>query len=107
MKKKGAPSESVPVEAWPKVYDCFGEPPVKTWVLPKEPSSFNGDVKVERFRVTVERVEEPVEVLRERLVKLWRECGNCHHWTPIKAKARKYGLELDMKDCGVDRERKV
>jgi hypothetical protein len=36
----------------------------------KEANVLNGVVSVRRYRVTVEEIEEPVEVLRERLVQL-------------------------------------
>lgn len=60
----------------------------------KEPSSFNGDVQVRKYRVTVELIDEPDEVIRERIQKLWDECENHHHWQPLKNEAKKYGLEL-------------
>ncbi len=59
-----------------------------------EPSCFNGMVEVRKYRVTVELVDEPEEVIRERIQKLWDECENHHHWQPLKASGRRYGLEL-------------
>lgn len=60
----------------------------------KEPSSFNGNVQVRKYRVTVELIDEPDEVIRERIQKLWDECNNHYHWKPLKNEAKKYGLEL-------------
>ena len=60
-----------------------------------EPSSFNGRVEVRKFRVTVELIDEPEEVIRTRIQKLWDECDNHHHWQPLKKEAEKYGLELN------------
>lgn len=60
----------------------------------KEPSSFNGDVQVRKYRVTVELIDEPDDVIRARIQTLWDECENHHHWQPLKAMAKKYGLEL-------------
>jgi hypothetical protein len=60
----------------------------------KEPSCFNGSVKIRKYRVTIELIEEPNEVLAERLQKLWDECDNHHHWRPLKDKALQIGYEL-------------
>jgi hypothetical protein len=94
-RKKKAPT-APPPPAFPRVYEGLGEPCL--WGLNhwagNNPSAFNGIVQVEKFRVTVDRVEEPVEVIRERIAKLWAECENHHHWAPLHAKAAKYGMEL-------------
>ena len=58
------------------------------------PSCFNGIVRVKRYRVTVEEIAEPVEVIRERIQKLWDECDNHYNWAPLKAAAKEVGLEL-------------
>lgn len=59
-----------------------------------EPSSFNGDVRFRKYRITVEEIEEPNEVLAGRLQKLWDECDNYHHWTPLKEAAASIGYTL-------------
>lgn len=48
------------------------------------PDCFNGIVSIRRFRVTVELIEEPRDVLVERLQKLWDETGNHHNWRPLE-----------------------
>jgi len=63
----------------------------------ENPSSFNGSVSVKRYRVTIEEIEEPDDVIRERIQKLWDECKNHHHWGPLQAVAKRYGLELAFK----------
>jgi len=60
----------------------------------KEPSCFNGIVRVQRYRVTVEEIEEPVEVIAERLQKLWDYSDNHHDWQPLKDAANKIGYVL-------------
>ena len=65
----------------------------------KEPSCFNGIVSIRKYKVTIEPIEEPNEVLAERLQKLWDECDNYHHWTPLKNAALQIGYELKG-DCG-------
>jgi hypothetical protein len=55
------------------------------------PSCFNGIVDVVKYRVSVEVIEEPVEVIHARLEKLWRESANWHHSGPLQAAAVKHG----------------
>ena len=59
-----------------------------------EPSCFNGIVRAEKFIVTVEKVVEPVEVVRARIQKMWDECDNHHHREPLIRAGLKYGLDL-------------
>ncbi len=60
-----------------------------------EPACGNGKVTVERYKITIEKVDEDEEVIKERLIKLWKECDNWHRWEPLKAAADKYGLDLN------------
>jgi hypothetical protein len=60
----------------------------------KEPSCFNGMVRFKKYRVTVEVIDEPVEVYQDRLQKMWDTCDNHHHWEPLKKAAKSVGLEL-------------
>lgn len=59
-----------------------------------EPTCFNGVVKIHKFKITIEPIDEPKDVLCERLQDLWDKCDNYHHWTPIKNMAKKIGYEL-------------
>ena len=59
-----------------------------------EPSCFNGDICIKKYRITVEEIEEPKEIYEQRLQKLWDECNNWHHWDPLKKEAKKIGYEL-------------
>ena len=56
------------------------------------PTCSNGVVRVAKYRVRVEPVDEPVEVIQARIQKLWDECDNSHHWGPLQAAAAKYGM---------------
>lgn len=71
---------------------------IGTWQLQQleasEPSCFNGEVAIRKYRITVEEVDEPKAVLEQRLRKLWRECDNHHHWAPLQAVAAKLGITL-------------
>ena len=58
------------------------------------PYCFNGIVAVRRYRVTIEEIEEPNEVIQERLQKLWDKSKNHHDWGHLQAVARRYGLDL-------------
>jgi len=60
----------------------------------KDASCFNGVVNIRKYKVTIEPIEEPKEILAERLQKLWDECDNWHHWTPLKTIAMQIGYEL-------------
>ena len=59
-----------------------------------EATCFNGNVNVRKYKVTIELVEEPNDVIIERLQKLWDECDNYHHWTPLRIEAKKYNYEF-------------
>lgn len=103
-----------PAPAYPKVkvIETYREP---TWDLRNieqaEPSAFNGEVRIRRYRVTTELIEEPIEVLRDRLRKLWRENEpNHHHWASMRKMAERLGMdpnELRYEEHGVDRPRKA
>ena len=60
----------------------------------KEPTSFNGDVRIKKYKITIEEVIEPQEVYEQRIQELWDKCDNMHHYTPIKNTAKKLGYEL-------------
>lgn len=63
-------------------------------LIQKETSAFNGMVRVVKYKVAITKIEEPKEVYQERLQKLWDECDNHHHWTPLRSKAKELGVEL-------------
>lgn len=93
---------------FPKVFETFRH--IGSWELGNlqqdKPSSFNGGIDVVRYRVTVEEIPEPKEVIAERLLKLWRECDNHHHWYPLTCSAKKHGIELPPEEFGKDRKPK-
>ena len=71
----------------------------------KAPSSFNGNIQVIKYRVTIEEVDEDDNVIRERIIQLWRECDNHHQWKPLQAAAKRYGMTLDLNDVGKGRKK--
>ena len=58
------------------------------------PSSFNGNISFRKYKITIEPIDESFEILSERLQKLWDECGNHHHWSPLEAAAQSIGYTL-------------
>jgi len=61
------------------------------------PSCFNGFVSVKKYKVTIEEIKEPKEIIAARLQKLWDECKNMHHWDPLRRAAKKIGYEFKKK----------
>ncbi len=94
-------SKKVLPPEYPKVWETFG-PPYIPHHGKEEPSCFNGMVSVERYRVTIEKIDEPREAVAERILKLWKTCDNHHHRGPLQGWAERFGLTLDWKDYGKD-----
>jgi hypothetical protein len=96
-KKKAAPKQK-PVDVYPKVIETFKQ--VDNYWLDNlrfkddKTHCFNGIVSIKRYRVTVELIQEPIEVYQERLQKLWDECDNSHHWLSLEMVARDIAYEL-------------
>lgn len=63
------------------------------WRHECEPSFVN-ELRYRKWRITAELVNEPVEVLQERLQKLWEQDTNWHHSDHYKAEAQALGFEL-------------
>lgn len=59
-----------------------------------EPSCFNSMVRVKKYRITIEEIDEPVEVIQKRLKKLIDENDNHHNLSSLRALAKEYGVEL-------------
>jgi hypothetical protein len=56
--------------------------------------SFVNSLNIDRYRVTIERIQEPIEVLQTRLKKLWRTTQrNHHHRDSFKENAIALGLD--------------
>lgn len=102
MKKKKVKAEP----RYPIVFETFRE--MGDWEvinMRRGPSCFNGNVSAIKYRITVEIVEEPQDVIAARLEKLWRECDNHHHYQPIFTTAKRLGVDLNPEDYGIDRRR--
>lgn len=87
-----------PVDVYPKTIETYRH--IGEWELrnmeynSKEPSCFNGVVNIRRYKVTVEIIEESVEVYQERLEKLWTESDNYHHYHPLASAAEEIKYEF-------------
>ena len=80
------------------VYPIVSETFVKPWGLNNDerfqkPSVFNGSVYVRKYRITIELVDEPIEVIRERIQKLYDESRNYHDHEPLRREGKLYGME--------------
>lgn len=80
----------------PAIFETFGDPEdqIKR-LLVEAPTAFNGIVRVERYRVTVERVEEPDDVLKARLHELLKQKGHIDKNKQVRKAAAKLGIKLD------------
>ena len=58
------------------------------------PDAFNGCVHVRKYKVTVEMIDEPIEVIQARIQELWDNCTSHQLWEPLKHMAARYGMEL-------------
>lgn len=79
-----------------KVFETFGNPEDQIQrLLIDAPTVFNGLVRVERYRVTVERIEEPEEVIKERLQELLAQKGHIDKNKQVRKAASRLGIKLD------------
>jgi hypothetical protein len=79
---------------YPFSVETFGDVHPNMFYTHNEPSAFNGIVRIRKKRITVEEVDEPIEVLCERLQKLWENTDNHHLYQPILTEAEKLGYKL-------------
>lgn len=109
MRKLQKKPKEPPKPEYPKVIETFrdvGNYQIGEWESDNEPTCFNGWVHVRKYRITIEEIDEPVEVIRSRLLKLWHESDNHHHYEPLHAIGLRYGIELANKEFGKDRKRR-
>lgn len=77
-------------------FETYGDPThfIERLVTEK-PSALNNIIRVQRYRITVELIEEPKEVLKCRLLELSNEGGHIDRRKRIRAAASKLGITLD------------
>lgn len=49
-------------------------------------------VRIKKYRVTIEEIEEPIEVLQDRVKRMWAENQNLHSYAHLEKAAKKLGL---------------
>jgi len=78
------------------VFDTFVHPTERSLsdFRQKDPSCFNGIVRVQKYRITVEPIDEDIEVVHSRLIELWLMCNNSHRAHDLSLYAEKIGLDL-------------
>lgn len=62
----------------------------------------NSHASIRRYRITVELIDEPKEVLAERLRMLWRGTTNGYDQDTLLREAKRLDVELDPKEFGAD-----
>ena len=89
-----------PSRAFPRTFTTFDPPPLApplargTIYLTSEPTAFNGVVKVVRYKVTVERIDEP-EAIKARIRKLWHENTHPGERQSLEDAAAAHGLSAE------------
>ena len=94
-------TKRTPPEVWPKVIETYQH--MDAWRLDQlvagAPSCLNGEVRVSRYRITVEPIVEPTEVLAARVVHLWRtQRYNQHQTLVLRAAGKLYGCLDQLTD---------
>jgi hypothetical protein len=111
-KKKPTSPPKPAAPRFPMTAECYGDP---SWLLgyhtDTKPSAVNS-IKIDRYRITIEKIDEPPDVLLARMLVLWRTGErNTHRWHPFWTKAMELGLTeeaaremFDPRDHGADRK---
>ena len=93
MKKIKKAKERVSTPDYPKVIETF-YPPRLSDMTQDSPSCFNGMIRIKKYRVTIEEIEESDEVMAQRLQDLWEHSRSWHDGADIQKEAKKRGVEL-------------
>jgi hypothetical protein len=56
----------------------------------QEPSCFNSIIRVIKYKITIEEIQEPKELICERLEKLYVECDDWRNREALDSVAKKY-----------------
>ena len=107
--KKAKAPKPPPPPKYPRVIETMHEPSecgsTVDIHLTEVPSVGNFNVQFRRYRVTIEEIEEPVDVLAARLRELWEASTNHHDWEPLRRAAAEIGITLDAETRGKRRTR--
>ena len=75
------------------VFESFRKPDTHEF-LQNEPSYFNGWLRLKKYKITIELIDEPNEVYQQRLQDIWDISNNNHSYWGVKSEAKKLGFEL-------------
>ena len=95
-KKKTTQPQTPPPPSYPITFETFREID-NYWrgqLTDLGPTCWNGRVSIVKYKVTIEVVEEPIEVLQQRVQDLWDYSDNYHHNEPLCKAAAKIGYKL-------------
>jgi hypothetical protein len=84
---------------FPRVIETFVDPGWSFGI--REPSCVN-QVSIRKYRVTIEQIQEPIEVLQERLLHLWRHTNNHHEKRHLEEEATLLDYKLPAEEFGVN-----
>lgn len=81
----------------PLVIETYGKPTegMLQMLTDKGPHVHNGDVRVERYKITIERIDEPVETYRQRLLELLKQRLHIDARKAIRTTAARLGVSLE------------
>jgi hypothetical protein len=92
LKKK---SEVYVGPKYPRVFETFRE--MSSYeisnITEDKPTCFNGYVSVRKYKITIELIDEPVEIIQDRIKELYNKSTNHHDWQPLQNEAKKYGMD--------------
>lgn len=98
MSRRKAPKAPPPPEPWKHELTTYANPMIELQSFDTGPRSapycHNGSVGVRQHRVTVELVDEPIEVIRERIRTLWSLAYSHLDESALRREAERYGLDL-------------
>lgn len=94
MKKKTPAPKFIDTQG-PESFEVYGRPSIPSYLATdSKPDSFNGRVHLERYRVTVEKIEEPIEAIHERLREIFAKVKGTRNADAVLAAAKEWGVVL-------------
>lgn len=70
-----------------------------------QPSCVNGSLNIEKYRITIEKIDEPKQIIKDRLRLLLRKCKNFHHYEAFQKKAKKLNIKINMNEYGIEKKK--
>lgn len=94
-RKKVTPPEPEPAIRTEEGFDTWRTPSLSCCYLKSDPTVFNHCVHIYRYRHTIERIEEPREVVLRRIADLYRGTTNMHHRDALRVEAKRLGTTIE------------